>query len=111
MCTRHIWNGMGENASRKPLNPSPVTESISYPSDSRKLRPSRYALVVSVSKNPHQRFSFLFGSLNAITHQLVFSLRSPKYKASATICTFLGKWVFAGAVYELRTSFNVLLSL
>ena len=109
--TWHIWKGMSEKACLKPPNPSPVIDMIVYPRCSRYILPSRYTDVVSVCLNVHHRSSFLFGSRNTTAHQLVFSVRSPKYRASTTKSIFLGSWVFSGALYDKRTSFNVLLSL
>ena len=111
ICTWHIWKGMSENAVLKPPNPSPVTERMMYPKFSKHALPCKYIDVVSVFPKLHHRFSFLFGSRKQTAHQLVSSVRSPKYKASAIKLIALGSWVFLGALYWLRIFFKVRLSL
>ena len=110
ICTWHIWNGMPEKAVRRPPNPSPVTEAMSYPSVSRCLLPSWYKLVDSLSPNCHQRFSFHHGSRMTETHQLEFSVRCPNHRVSATMFTRRGRCSFFGASYLSNRDRIVLLS-
>ena len=110
MCTWHIWKGMPEKAVRRPLNPSPVTDAMSYPSCSKNLRPSAYVLVVSASPKLHHRFSLRHWSRIAEAHQLESSVRSPNHSESATTLTLRGKCSCLGVWYESSWSLIVLLS-
>ena len=93
-----------------PLNPSPVTDSMVYPSFSRSFLICLYTLAVSVFVNVHQRFSFVYIFRATTTHQLVHSFLNPKYVASTTKYTARGLCCFFGSGYCSRNDAIVRLS-